>query len=97
MRTAIIIDDEEAQQLVRKRQAATVFTTEAVPLRCVQLGSLTTAANPARCGTSSQSSMFSPLLKQLDWTTARSTGRERKINDPHLPVASVRVEQLYIM
>ncbi|MDK8762763.1 hypothetical protein QP922_02850 [Corynebacterium sp. MSK218] len=41
VRTAIIIDDEEAQELVRKRQAATVFTTEAVLLRCVQLGVLT--------------------------------------------------------
>ena len=40
VRTAII-DDEEAQELVRKRQAATVFTTEAVLLRCVQLGVLT--------------------------------------------------------
>ncbi|KKO81468.1 hypothetical protein WU87_00975 [Corynebacterium minutissimum] len=41
VRTAIIIDDEEAQELVRKRQAATVFTTEAVLLRCVQLEILT--------------------------------------------------------
>ncbi|QRP98362.1 hypothetical protein I6J72_02030 [Corynebacterium sp. FDAARGOS 1242] len=41
VRTAIIIDDEEAQELVHKRQAATVFTTEAVLLRCVHLGVLT--------------------------------------------------------
>lgn len=39
--TAIIIDDEEAKQLIRKRQAATVFATEAVLLRCVQLHILT--------------------------------------------------------
>lgn len=37
VRTAIIIDDEEAKRLINKRQAATVFTTEAVLLRCVQL------------------------------------------------------------
>lgn len=41
VRTAIIIDDEETQELVRKRQAATVLTTEAVLLRCVHLGFLT--------------------------------------------------------
>lgn len=40
-RTAIIIDDEDAKALIRKRQAATVFNTEAVLLRCVKLGILT--------------------------------------------------------
>lgn len=39
--TAIIIDDEEARQLVNKRQAARVFSTEAVLLRCVEIGILT--------------------------------------------------------
>ena len=37
VKTAIIIDDEEAKRLINKRQAAKVFTTEAVLLRCVQL------------------------------------------------------------
>lgn len=37
VKTAIIIDDEEARRLINKRQAAKVFTTEAVLLRCVQL------------------------------------------------------------
>ena len=41
VRTAIIIDDEDAKELIRKRQAATVFNTEAVLLRCVKLGILT--------------------------------------------------------
>ncbi|MDK8897547.1 hypothetical protein QP999_06305 [Corynebacterium sp. MSK004] len=39
--TAIIIDDEDAKELIHKRQAATVFSTEAVLLRCVKLGILT--------------------------------------------------------
>lgn len=39
--TAFIIDDEEARQLVNKRQAARVFSTESVLLRCVKLGILT--------------------------------------------------------
>ena len=39
--TAIIIDDEDAKELIHKRQAATVFNTEAVLLRCVKLGILT--------------------------------------------------------
>ena len=41
VKTAIIIDDEEAKRLINKRQAAKVFTTEAVLLRCVQLHILT--------------------------------------------------------
>ena len=41
VKTAIIIDDEEAKRLINKRQAATVFTIEAVLLRCVQLHILT--------------------------------------------------------
>lgn len=46
--TAIIIDDEEAKQLIRKRQAATVFTTEAVLLRCVHLHALTNRGESRR-------------------------------------------------
>ncbi|MBS5998467.1 MAG: hypothetical protein E6898_10060 [Corynebacterium sp.] len=46
--TAIIIDDEEAKQLINKRQAATVFTTEAVLLRCVQLHLLTNRGESRR-------------------------------------------------
>ena len=41
VRTAIIIDDEDAKTLIRKRQAATAFSTEAVLFRCVELGILT--------------------------------------------------------
>lgn len=48
VKTAIIIDDEEAKQLINKRQAATVFTTEAVLLRCVQLHTLTNRGESRR-------------------------------------------------
>lgn len=48
VRTAIIIDDEEAKRLINKRQAATVFTTEAVLLRCVQLHILTNRGESRR-------------------------------------------------
>lgn len=48
VKTAIIIDDEEAKQLINKRQAATVFTTEAVLLRCVQLHILKDRGEPRR-------------------------------------------------
>ena len=48
VKAAIIIDDEEAKQLIRKRQAATVFTTEAVLLRCVQLHALTNRGESRR-------------------------------------------------
>lgn len=41
VKTAIIIDDGDAKKLSNKRQVATVFSTEAVLLRCVQLHILT--------------------------------------------------------
>ncbi|WP_408922006.1 hypothetical protein ACKFRU_07295 [Corynebacterium tuberculostearicum] len=41
VKTAIIIDDGDAKKLINNRQAATVFSTEAVLLRCAQLHILT--------------------------------------------------------
>ncbi|PCC83284.1 hypothetical protein COM45_04280 [Corynebacterium accolens] len=48
VKTAIIIDDGDAKKLINKRQAATVFSTEAVLLRCVELRILTNRGESRR-------------------------------------------------